>query len=62
VLVPRHVGHRLVHRDAAVEMARVGGLGHHRRLRQRAAEMVGKFPPAARCPWRSAPTCWKAAR
>src|SRR5262249_53363262 len=40
-----HVSHRLVHRDAVIDVARLGILRPHQRLRQRAAEMIGKFLP-----------------
>ena len=45
VLVHLHIGHRLIHRDAVVDMPRAGGLRHHQRFRQRAAEMIGELPP-----------------
>src|SRR5664280_2054436 len=45
VFVHFHIGHRLVHRDAIVDVLRTGGFRHHQRLRQRAAEMIGKLAP-----------------
>src|SRR5664280_2433167 len=45
VLVHFHMGHRLIHRDAIVDVLRARGLRHHQRLRQRAAEMIRKLAP-----------------
>src|SRR3569623_280680 len=45
VTVPFHIGHRLVHRDAVVEMLRLESVGRRERLRQRAAEMIRILPP-----------------
>src|SRR5450631_1220416 len=45
VLVPRDMRHRLIHRDPIIQMPRAGGFRHHQWLRQRAAEVVGKFAP-----------------
>jgi len=47
VLVRGDMRHRLVHRDPVIQMPRAGGFRHHQRLRQRAAEMIGKFAPGA---------------
>ena len=45
MLVARDMRHRLVHRDAIVDVTGARGLRHHQRFRQRAAKMIGKFPP-----------------
>jgi fumarate reductase flavoprotein subunit len=45
VPVQLHMRHRLIHRDAIVNVLRARGLGHHQWFRQRVAEMIRELPP-----------------
>src|SRR4051794_11178042 len=45
MLVARDMRHRLGHRKPVVDVTGAPGLRHDQRFRQRAAEMVGEFPP-----------------
>jgi len=45
MLVPGNTRHRLIHRNPVIEVPRTRRLRHHQRLRQRTAEVIGKFAP-----------------
>ena len=45
MLVPGDMRHRLIHRNPVIEVTRARRLRHHQWLRQRAAEVIGKFAP-----------------